>query len=329
MAVTAAAGGARGAKARAVATVFGGSGFIGRHVVQRLAAEGWIVRAAVRDVEAAMFLKPMGAPGQVVLLRAPITDEERVAAAVAGAHLVVNLVGILYEKGRATFEAIHHEGAARVARAAAAAGARTLVHISALGADGGSESAYARSKARGEAAVRAAFPDATILRPSVVFGTDDGFINRFATLAQFLPVLPVYGGGTTRFQPVYVGDVADAVMRAVHDPGTRGQTYELGGPRIYSFRDLMTYILAQTGRRRCLLDLPFSVARLQAAVLEWLPVPPLTRDQVILLQHDNVVGEGVRTLADLGIAPSPLEAVAPAYLRRFRRGGGAAPRAAA
>jgi len=304
-----------------IVTVFGGSGFVGRYVVKRLAAAGHVVRVCVRDVEAAMFLKPMGAVGQVVLLRAPVTDAAAVEAACAGASAVVNLVGILYEKGRARFDAIHRDGAANVARAAAKSGARALVQVSAIGADAQSPSAYARSKAEGEAAVRAAFSAATILRPSIVFGPEDGFFNRFGALAQFLPALPLYGGGATRFQPVYVGDVADAVVKALSDPGCAGKTYELGGPATYSFKELMDYILAETGRRRCLVSLPFGVARVQARFLELLPVPPLTRDQVKLLERDNVVSPGALTLAELGIAPTPLEAVVPSYLGRFRPGG--------
>lgn len=308
---------------RKVATVFGGSGFIGRYVVKRLAERDYIVRVAVRDPEAALFLKPMGVPGQVVPVGVSVTDDAGVAAVVSGAEIVVNLVGILHETRKATFKAIQGEAPGRIGRAAASAGTRAVVQISAIGADPASQSAYARSKAEGEQAVRAAFPDATVLRPSIVFGPEDGFFNRFAALAQFAPALPLYGGGETKFQPVYVGDVADAVMAALDRAEAAGRTYELGGPRVYSFRALLEYILAVTGRRRLLLSLPWSVGRLQARLLELLPSPPLTRDQLLLLQRDNVVAPGALTLADLGIQPKAVEAIVPGYLARFRRRGAA------
>jgi NADH dehydrogenase len=311
---------------RKVATVFGGSGFIGRYVVKRLAERDYIVRVAVRDPEAALFLKPMGVPGQIVPLGVSVTDDAGVAAAVAGAEVVVNLVGILHETRKATFKAVQGEAPGRIGRAAAAAGARAVVQISAIGADPASPSAYARSKAEGEQAVRAAFPAATVLRPSIVFGPEDGFFNRFAALARFAPALPLYGGGETKFQPVHVGDVADAVMAALDRPEAAGRTYELGGPRVYSFRELLAYILEVTGRRRLLVPLPWSVGRLQARVFELLPSPPLTRDQLLLLQTDNVVAPGALTLADLGITPKAVEAIVPGYLARFRRRG--APRVA-
>jgi uncharacterized protein YbjT (DUF2867 family) len=305
---------------RNVATVFGGSGFIGRYVVKRLAAAGYTVRVAVRDTEAAQFLKPMGAVGQIVLLRAPITDAAAVARAVEGASVVVSLVGILFERRPGDFQRIQAEGPALVAKAAAAAGVAKLVHISAIGADAASPSLYARSKAAGEAAVRAAFPAATILRPSVVFGQEDQFFNRFAALAQMLPVMPVISGAT-RFQPVYVGDVADAVMAAIRLPQAAGATYELGGPRAWSMRELLTWILAQIQRRRPLFDVPAGLARLQARLLEHVPGKPLTRDQLLLLERDNLVAEGAAGLTDLGVQPTPVELVVPAYLARYRQGG--------
>lgn len=304
---------------RKVATVFGGSGFIGRYVVKRLAERGHIVRVAVRDPEAALFLKPMGAPGQIVPVGVSVTDDAGVAAVVSGAEIVVNLVGILHETRKATFKAIQGEAPGRIGRAAAAAGARAVVQLSAIGADAASPSAYARTKAEGEQVVREAFPGATVLRPSIVFGPEDGFFNRFAALAQFVPALPLYGGGETKFQPVYVGDVADAVMAALDRADAAGRTYELGGPRVYSFRELLQYILTVTGRRRLLLPLPWSVGRIQARVFELLPNPPLTRDQLLLLQRDNVVAPGALTLADLGIMPKAVEAIVPGYLGRFRR----------
>jgi NADH dehydrogenase len=304
-----------------VVTIFGGSGFIGRYLVQRLARHGWIIRVAVRHPDRALFLKPMGAVGQITPIAANLRHEASVAAAVAGADAVVNLVGVLYERRPQSFAAVHVEGAGRVARAAHAAGARRYVHMSALGADPASPASYGRSKAAGEAAVRAAFPDAAIARPSVVFGPEDDFFNRFAGLARYSPALPLIGGGTTRFQPVYVGDVADALARLVEDSATAGKTYELGGPGTYSFRELLEYLLREIGRRRLLVPLPFALAKLQAAFLEWLPRPPLTRDQVRLLGRDNVVSPGALTLADLGIHPTALELVVPSYVARYRPGG--------
>lgn len=302
-------------------TVFGGSGFVGRYIVRLLAQEGWRVNVAVRDAERAKFLKPMGDVGQVTPMAVSLRDKASVAAAVAGADAVVNLVGILYESGRQTFEAIHHEGARTVAEAAAKAGVGRLVQVSAIGADPASPSLYARTKAAGEAAVRAAFPAATFLRPSIVFGPEDGFFNRFAGLARVMPALPLFGGGKTRFQPVYVGDVAEAVRRVLAAPDSAGKTYELGGPTIYTFRQLIELMLKEIRRKRCLVSVPFGIARLEARFLQVLPVPPLTVDQVRLLERDNVAAIGTPGLAELGITPTPVEAVIPSYLDRFRPGG--------
>lgn len=302
-------------------TVLGGSGFIGRYIVKRLAAKGAVVAAVSRNASAAGFLRPMGDVGQVVPIEASLGDEAALAAAVAGADAVICSVGILYERGRQTFEAVHNLGAARLARLAKAAGAGRFVHVSAIGADIHSPSAYARSKALGEAAVRGAFPGAVILRPSIVFGPEDDFFNRFAALARYLPALPLIGGGRTRFQPVYVGDVADAVVAALDHHDAPGRIYQLGGPAVHSFRELMELMLREIHRRRVLVNLPFPLARLQAAFLEWLPKPPLTRDQVRLLERDNVVAPGAPGLGDLGITPTALELVLPTYLDRFRRGG--------
>ncbi|MBV9785985.1 MAG: complex I NDUFA9 subunit family protein [Acidisphaera sp.] len=306
---------------RSVATVFGGSGFIGRYVVKRLAAAEYVVRVAVRDTAGALFLKPMGRVGQVVPLYASLGEPATVQRAVEGADLVVNLVGILAERRRGDFERVQAEGAGRVAQLAAAAGVGRLVHLSAIGADANARSRYAASKGRGEAAVRAAFPGATILRPSVVFGPEDAFFNRFGQIAERLPVMPVIAGAT-RFQPVYVGDVADAVMAALGRPETSGQLYELGGPRVWSFREILAYILVVTWRRRRMIELPMGLVRLQAAVLEHLPGKLLTRDQLLLLERDNVVTSGAKGLADLGVTPTPAELVVPDYLRRYRPGGG-------
>lgn len=302
-------------------TVFGGSGFIGRHLVRRLAARGDVVRVAVRDPVAAAFLKPMGNVGQIVPMRVDIRDQAAVDEAVRGADAVVNLVGILAEGGRQRFDAIQGEGATRIAAAAKAAGVPRFVQVSAIGADAGSPSGYARSKAAGEAGVRRHYPDAPILRPSVVFGPEDDFFNRFARLAQFAPALPLVGGGTTRFQPVYVGDVAAAIEVALDSADASGRTFELGGPRVIDMREVLDYVLAQTRRRRALVNLPFPVANALAAILEKLPAPQLTRDQVKLLRVDNVVAAGAHDLHSLGIEPTPIEAVVPRYLETYRRGG--------
>ena len=307
-------------------TVFGGSGFLGRHLVQRLAAGGARVTVAVRNPESALFLKPMGDVGQITPVGADVRDGPAVAAAVQGADWVVNLVGVLYETRRQSFSAIHAQGAERIAKAAKAAGARRLVHVSAIGADRHSSAAYARSKAAGEAAVAAAYPAATILRPSIIFGPEDDFFNRFAAMARVSVALPLFGGGETRFQPVYVGDVAAAVVKALTDEGKAGTTYELGGPRVYSFRQLMELMLAEIGRKRILLPLPFFVADAMGAVLQSLPLPfgmapPLTGDQAKLLRYDNVVSGDAPGLADLGIAPTACEIILPTYLDRFRRHG--------
>jgi NADH dehydrogenase len=305
---------------RSVATVFGGSGFIGRYVVKRLAAAGHIVRVAVRDTEAALFLKPMGTVGQIVPLSAPVTNAPDVARAVEDAELVVNLVGILAERRSGDFRRVQAEGPATIAKAAAAAGVARLVQVSAIGADAASPSLYAQAKAEGEAAVRAAFPAATILRPSVVFGPEDRFFNRFAAMAQIAPCMPVISGAT-RFQPVYVADVADAIIAALHRPEAAGALYELGGPQVWTMRELLAWILRETQRRRMLMEVPMGLARLQAAVLERLPGKLLTRDQLLLLGRDNVVGDGMPGLAELGVLATPVAQVVPAYLKRYRAGG--------
>jgi uncharacterized protein YbjT (DUF2867 family) len=306
---------------RNVATVFGGSGFVGRYVVKRLAHKGFVVRVAVRDPEAALFLKTAGAVGQIVPLYASVENEATVQRAVQGAALVVNLAGILAEHRRGDFQRIHADGADRVARVAAADGVERLVHVSAIGADPSSPSAYGVSKAAGEQAVRAAFPGATILRPSFVFGPEDQFFNRFAAMARLSPVMPVIAGAT-KIQPVFVGDVADATMAALGRDDAAGALYELGGPRVWSFRELLAYILRETGRHRMMLDVPMAIARLQAMLFEQLPGKPLTRDQLLMLSRDNVVAADVPGLPELGLVPTPVELVVPGYLRRFQPGGG-------
>ncbi len=306
-------------------TVFGGAGFVGRYVVKRLAEAGARICVAGRDPERGLFLKPMGDVGQIVLTQANLRDDASVAAAIEGAEAVVNMVGLLFERGRQTFAAVHARGAERVAAAAQAAGVKRLVHVSAIGADPASPSAYARTKGAGEAAVRRAFEGASVIRPSIVFGPEDDFFNRFAALAQLSPVLPLIDGGHTRFQPVYVGDVAAAVLRILERPETAGRTFELGGPRVYSFRELMALVLSETGRRRLLVPVPAVLASFEAWFLEFLPKPPLTRDQVRLLASDNVVGQsgeaGVGTLEELGLHPTPVETILPSYMARYRRGG--------
>lgn len=312
-----------------LAVVFGGSGFVGRYVVRALAQRGWRVRAAERRPDLAGFLQPMGVVGQVMPVQANLRFPESVRSAVQGADLVVNCVGILAGGGAQTFEAVHVQGARVIAKAAREAGAKRLVHISALGADKASASSYARSKAAGEQAVLEEFPDAVILRPSIVFGPEDQFFNRFAAMARQSPLMPVVGGGKTRFQPVYVGDVAAAVMAAgVDGKGKPGTVYELGGPEVATFRQLLDQTQAWAGRDRGYVWLPYWMAKV-IALASW-PLPnslrPMTVDQVRLLESDNVVGEAAsaegRTLAGLGIvAPQAAGAIVPAYLERFKAKG--------
>ena len=298
-------------------TVFGGAGFVGRYIVKRLAAAGAGVRVACRDPERASFLKPAGGVGQVVPVQANLRYPESVRAAVEGVDAAINCVGVLASRGPQSFSAIHAAGAGAVASAAAEAGVGKLVHISAIGADTESTAAYARSKADGEAAVREAFPDAAILRPSIVVGPEDDFFNRFALLARFLPALPLIGGGLTRFQPAYVGDVADAAIAALDRPG---DLFELGGPKVYSFKQLMELLLAEIGRKRLLVPVPFQVMQAKAAVIQFVPGAPITADQVELLKYDNVVADGAAGFAELGIDPTDIETVIPTYLDRFRTG---------
>src|ERR1700730_3767711 len=301
--------------------VLGGSGFIGCYVVKRLAARGEVVPVGCRNAGAAAFLRTMGDVGQVEPLNVVIDDELVLPAFLAGSGAVVNCVGILREHGSQTFERVHHTGPARLARIARDTGVERFVHISAIGADPRSASAYARTKGAGEAAVRDAFPTVTILRPSVVFGPEDQFFNRFAAMAMISPVLPLIGGGETRFQPVYVGDVADAVTKCLDDPTTAGRIYELGGPKVYTFRDLLELLLSEIRRKRWLVDVPFGLAALQARLMSILPNPPLTPDQVELLKSDNIVSSAAMNLASLGIEPTPVEIIVPTYLDRFRRAG--------
>ena len=296
-------------------TVFGGSGFIGRHLVRRLAEQGHTIRVAVRSPDEALFLKVMGRVGHIVPVPANITDEASAARAVAGSDWVVNLVGILAEGGGRSFERVHAQGAGNVAKAAAVAGVSRLVHMSALGASDTSPAKYGKSKAKGEAAVRAAFPSAVILRPSVVFGPEDGLFNMFACMAKFSPVLPVID---TSFQPVYVGDVADAIMAGLTRDDALGGTFELGGPEVASWRRMMELVVRHTGRKRYLATVPFWILAIEGLILQFLPGKLLTADQVLMLHAPNVVSAGAKTLADLGVQATPMDVILPTYLNRFR-----------
>lgn len=299
---------------RSVATVIGGSGFLGRYIVKRLAAAGHIVRVAVRDPEAAHFLKPMGRVGQVVPLYANITQETTLTRAIEDADIVINLVGILAESKAGDFDRVQAEGAGRIARLSAALGVRHVLHVSAIGADAQSPSKYGRSKAAGEQMMLSSFPRAVILRPSLVFGPEDQFFNRFAALAAISPVMPVISGNS-RFQPVYVGDVADAAIAALGRDDACGKIFELGGPKIMRFREILGWILAQIGRHRRLVDLPNSVASLLAHI----PFSGLTTDQLLMLARDNVADPALPGLSDLGVVPTPIDLVVPGYLARYRK----------
>jgi NADH dehydrogenase len=308
-------------------TIYGGSGFVGRYIARRMAKEGWRVRVAVRRPNEALFVKPYGVVGQVEPIFCNIRDDASVRAAMAGAEAVVNCVGTFDRGGANNFDAVQHEGAARIARLAAEGGVARMVQISAIGADPEGESLYARSKGRGEAAVREHFPAVVILRPSIVFGPEDQFFNRFASMARLGPVLPLFGA-STRFQPVYVDDIAQAAVAGVLGTAAPG-VYELGGPDVATFRELMQRMLGVIHRRRLVLGLPFWVGRIMATVLDALQGMTLglfhngllTRDQLTSLRSDNVVAEGAKGFAELGIVPSAMEAHLPDYLWRFRPSG--------
>jgi uncharacterized protein YbjT (DUF2867 family) len=305
-------------------TVYGGSGFLGRHVVRALAKRHYRIRVAVRRPELAGHLQPLGRVGQIHAVPANLRNAASVEAAARDAHVLINLVGILYERGRQRFDSVHTLGAEQVALAANAHGAG-LVHVSAIGADENSSARYARTKAQAEKLVLAAQPSATIFRPSIVFGPEDDFFNRFAALARMAPALPLIGGGLTRFQPVFVGDVATAIADAVDGKTRAGTIYELGGPEVRTFKQLLQFVLATTQRKRLLVPIPFFVAKLQASVLQFMPTPMLTPDQVEMLHTDNVVSDAAiaqgRTLQGLGIEPDSMEAIVPSYLWRFRKTG--------
>jgi len=303
-------------------TVFGGSGFVGRYVVKALAERGYRVRVACRRPDLAGFLRPLGTVGQVQPIQANLRYPASVAKAVEGADAVVNLVGILYKSGKQNFDAVQARGARTIAEATKAAGISSLVQISAIGADASSDIDYARSKAEGEAAVLETMPEAVIVRPSVVFGPEDEFFNRFADMAIMAPALPLIGGGHTQFQPVYVGDVAEVIARGVDGALEPGAAYEIGGPRVASFKECMSLMLDTIHRKKAMVSIPFGIAKIQGAILGMLPKPLLTKDQVCLLEHDNVVSEEAKvsghTLEGLGINPQSMETILPTYLVRFR-----------
>jgi uncharacterized protein YbjT (DUF2867 family) len=306
-------------------TIIGGSGFLGRHIVRALANRGYRIRVACRRPDLAGHLQPLGTPGQIMPVQANVRFPASVAAACEGSFAVINLTGVLTPTGAQSFDAVHAFGAESAARAARAAKARVFIHMSAIGASDQSPSSYARSKADGEARARANFPGATILRASIVFGPEDDFFNRFANLARFLPALPLIGGGATKFAPVFVGDVAEAVARLIDRGEPDGRVFELGGPEELSFRQLLQFTLEAIGRQRALVSVPWKVARLQGIVMGLLPKPLITADQVELLKSDNVVSPEARrdrrTLEGLGITPTGIEAVVPSYLYRFRKAG--------
>jgi NADH dehydrogenase len=314
-----------GTASETLITVIGGSGFIGRHIVQALAKRGYRIRVAVRRPDLAGYVQPLGTPGQIMPVQANVRFPDSLRAVCDGAAVVINLTGVLYSAGPQSFDAIHVFGAEASATAARDSGARQFFQMSAIGANPDSASDYAKSKAEGEARARAAFPGTIVIRPSIVFGPEDDFFNRFAAMARFSPALPLIGGGTTRFQPVYCGDVAEAFARLIDAGIASGTTYELGGPEVLTFKKLLEFTLATVERKRLLIPMPWTVAKMKASVLGLLPKPLLTLDQVELLKHDNVVSaeakrEG-RTLEGLGITPRSIESIVPSYLYRYRKAG--------
>ncbi|GAB5387429.1 MAG: complex I NDUFA9 subunit family protein [Alphaproteobacteria bacterium] len=308
-------------KSNSVVTIFGGDGFIGRHVVYLLAKTGAEIRVASRNANQAAQLRPAGAVGQIVPVACNITRESNIRKVLDGSTHVINLVGLLYQTGENTFDKVHAEAPAMIGRVASEMGIKHLVHVSAIGASDDAPSRYLRSKAAGETALWETFPKAVILRPSIVFGAGDGFFNLFASLARFAPVLPLIGGGETKFQPVYVEDVVAAIDKGLNDPACAGQTYELGGPRVATFKECLELMMKESGQKRMLIPAPFSLCRIKARFLELMPKPLLTQDQVDSLTVDNVVSEDAKGFADLEIQPAPMELILPQYLWRFRDGG--------
>lgn len=302
-------------------TIFGGSGFVGRYIVRRLAEAGHLVQVVCRDTEKAKSLKPMGAVGQITAVNVDLRDEKAVEAVVQASDVVIYLIGILFQKGRQKFDFLHHQAPAMVAKLCKKHQVKRFVYMSAIGADVNAKSQYAKTKGLGEQAVLKAYNEATILRPSVIFGAEDNVFNLFARLSRISPVLPLVGGGKTRFQPVYVDDIAKAVMASLANSKTKGQTFELGGPAVMSFKELMLLMLQTIRRRRHFISLPFWLAHFKAWFWEFLPRPILTRDQVKLLRQDNIVDRSAKTFLDLHIQPTAMEAVLPSYLEVYRPGG--------
>ena len=302
-----------------IVTIIGGTGFLGRHVVHCLAKAGYTIRIIARSPNSpdAKALRTSGDVGQIVLTSGNLADPQSLVGKVEDSFAIINLVGVLFESGAQRFSRLHAQGAEKLAQMAAAAGVPRLIHISALGVDKAHGSSYANSKMLGEKAVLSAFSHATILRPGVVFGPEDNFFNQFAAMAGFLPALPLIGGGTTRFQPVYVGDVARAIEVCLANPATAGRIFELGGPKVYSFRELLEYVLHTIGKHRLLVPLPFGIASVLGSVAQHLPSPKLTSDQVRLLKYDNLVSDDALKLQDLGITPTAVESIVPKYLARF------------
>ena len=310
---------------RQLITIIGGTGFVGRHLVQKLASQGYRIRIGVRRPDLAGHLQPLGGVGQIMPVQANVRFPASLQSACQGADIVINLTGILAESGNQSFEAVHEFGAEAIAKAATQAGAQKLIHMSAIGADENSSSAYGQSKARGEAMVKKAFPGASIIRPSIVFGPEDEFFNKFADMARFSMVLPLIGGGNTKFQPVFVGDVANAISKIVNSDNLAGKTFELGGPQVFSFKELLDFVLETTERKRILLPIPWFAAKAMGSVLGFLPYSLLTRDQVLMLETDNVVSEQAQkqgwTLDGLDIKPETIASQVPSYLFRYKKFG--------
>ena len=302
-----------------IVTIIGGTGFVGKYVVKRLAAAGYTLRVIARHADAALSLKTSGSVGQVVLVNGNITDPASLVGKIEDSYAIINLAGILFESGKQSFSHVHAQGAEKLAQMARAAHVERFIHLSALAVDQAHTSTYARTKLLGEKAILNAFPGATILRPSVIFGPEDNFFNQFAAMAGIAPALPLFGNGTTRFQPIYVGDVAAAVESCLNRFDTIGQTYELGGPEIYTFREILEYILLTIGKSRPLIPVPLALAAVAGMGCQWLPRPPFTRDQIELLKYDNIVSKNAKKCADLGIRPNAVEMIVPTYLSRFHR----------
>jgi uncharacterized protein YbjT (DUF2867 family) len=307
------------ANANRLVTVIGGTGFLGRYVVKLLAQQGYTIRVIARHPDKALHLNTAGEVGQIVLTYGNLVKPESLQGKLAGSFAVVNLAGALFETSRQSFSDLHAKGAEKLAQMAKAAGVERFIQVSSLGVDKAVSSKYARTKVMGEKSVRAAFPEATILRPGVVFGPEDQFFNKFAALSALVPALPLIGGGRTRFAPVYAGDVAKAVLAVLAHAESRGETYELGGPGVYSFRELLEYINLLTRRNACLVPLPFGLASFIGFFTGMLPNPVLTRDQVSMLRHDNLVTPGAKNFAALGITPTSIESVVPGYLLRYAK----------